>query len=148
MAPRVRARVPCRLIDLATAAAPGNVTAQIEYTKYSTRWKYPDQWYSVRQSFPDGKGGQVTFELHLIDTVIISGKPLLALAPAPLSCARLRPPSPCDAAGNTDLNEDPFAPPPGAADPVLAETQWQWVEDQLANSTVGAASRAPLPSPR
>ena len=40
-------------------------------------------------------------------------------------------------AGNSDLQEDPFAPLPGPApeDVPIAETQWAWIEEQFKTST-------------
>ena len=56
------------LVSLVTGA--GNVTAQIEYTKHSSRWKYPSSWYSFEKDLGDNK----TIEIVMIDTVILSGQ--------------------------------------------------------------------------
>lgn len=48
----------------------GNVTAQIEYSKLSKRWVYPDWYYSFEKSFEDG-GENVTMQFIMIDTVLL-----------------------------------------------------------------------------
>lgn len=87
----------------------GNVTAQIAYTQVSKRWRFPNYYYKITETFTDETGATKTLDLVFIDTVLL--------------------------AGNTDDNEDMFAAPPGAADPQAAEDQWQWIEQQLAGST-------------
>jgi len=91
----------------------GNVSAQIEYTADSERWEYPDYWYSVQETFTGDDGEEYLFELHLIDTVLLSG-----------------------------LAEDhPSSKPPGVefddlelSTPQTALDQLSWLEEQLANS--------------
>ena len=46
----------------------GNVSAQIAYTADSSRWKYPDYWYT----FSSTQGG-VTVQVAMIDTVVLAG---------------------------------------------------------------------------
>ncbi|XP_057291994.1 uncharacterized protein LOC130614585 isoform X1 [Hydractinia symbiolongicarpus] len=45
-----------------------NISAQIEYTKVSTRWKYPDYYYSVVYPIPDSNK---TVEIVMIDTTML-----------------------------------------------------------------------------
>lgn len=87
----------------------GNVSAQIEYSKLSTRWNFPDYWYSITRSFPDGHGGLRTFQLVLIDTVVL--------------------------VGNSDLLANKFDELPGPDDEELAASQYTWIEQQLSSST-------------
>lgn len=46
----------------------GNVTAQIEYSKLSSRWTFPSPYYKKSFSFDNGRGGNTTFDLIMIDT--------------------------------------------------------------------------------
>ncbi|EGD77126.1 type 5 acid phosphatase [Salpingoeca rosetta] len=87
----------------------GNITAQIEYSKISSRWTMPDTHYKRTFSFNSGKGGNTTLDLIMIDTVLL--------------------------AGNSDLLPDKFGELPGPADPELAETQWQFIEQSIKEST-------------
>ncbi|CAL1531088.1 unnamed protein product [Lymnaea stagnalis] len=48
----------------------GNVTAQILYSKYSTRWNYPDYYYYLELPFADGNH---TVGFVFIDTVQLCG---------------------------------------------------------------------------
>eukprot|EP00047_Mylnosiga_fluctuans_P024351 m.159210 g.159210 ORF g.159210 m.159210 type:complete len:332 (+) comp9837_c0_seq1:19-1014(+) len=86
----------------------GNVTAQIAYSQLSRRWTFPSYYYSIDRAFTDA-GTRRTVQIIMIDTVIL--------------------------AGNNDLNPDRFMAPPGPADVDAAETQWEWIEAQLAAST-------------
>lgn len=87
----------------------GNVTAQIAYSQHSPRWRFPDYYYSFHQTFNDEKGRRRQVHVVMLDTVLL--------------------------AGNNDDNEDRFMPPPGPRDPQVAETQWQWLENELSEST-------------
>lgn len=46
----------------------GNVSAQIAYTKDSTRWRYPDYWYDFTTT-----EGDLSVQIVYIDTVTLSG---------------------------------------------------------------------------
>eukprot|EP00054_Salpingoeca_dolichothecata_P003394 m.26786 g.26786 ORF g.26786 m.26786 type:complete len:331 (-) comp13821_c0_seq1:113-1105(-) len=88
----------------------GNVSAQIAYSQLSTRWNYPDYYYTTSHSFEDD-GKNVTIDLIFIDTVLL--------------------------AGNSDdavTEENPHPQPPGPKDAKVAETQWQWLKDQMSAS--------------
>ena len=51
----------------------GNVSAQIAYTNLSSRWYYPDWFYSWKRSYTDkASGNVVTVEVAMIDTVILT----------------------------------------------------------------------------
>jgi tartrate-resistant acid phosphatase type 5 len=47
----------------------GNVQAQIDYSKRSARWHFPSEYYSFKETAPDG----ATVEFVMIDTVLHSG---------------------------------------------------------------------------
>merc|ERR1711871_434727 len=51
----------------------GNVTAQIDYSNHSKRWRFDDYYYSFVEpiTLPNGSSG--TLETILIDTVILAG---------------------------------------------------------------------------
>lgn len=87
----------------------GNVSAQVAYSNVSPRWHFPSLYY--KKSLAPAGGGHPTVDLIFIDTVVL--------------------------AGNSDLQEDEFAPLTGP-DPgfeELAAMQWTWIEEQLSNST-------------
>jgi hypothetical protein len=84
----------------------GNVTAQIEYTQWSARWRYPEAYYSWTQTLP---GTTTTLQIILIDTVVLFG-------------------SDHDSHGW-------WVGANGPADPYKATQQWQWLQHQLATST-------------
>ena len=51
----------------------GNVSAQIAYTNISSRWYYPDWYYSWQRSYTDkASGKKLTVEVAMIDTVILT----------------------------------------------------------------------------
>jgi hypothetical protein len=87
----------------------GHVQAQIDYTKVSSRWNLPAPYYFKTYNVGQRTDGSMaTMDIIFIDTVVL--------------------------AGNSDLQEDPFAPLEGPADPVMAQTQWNWIEEHLNNS--------------
>ena len=87
----------------------GHVQAQIDYTNKSSRWNLPSHYYSKSYDVGRGADGRMyTMDIIYIDTVVL--------------------------AGNSDLQEDPYAPLEGPADPLLAQTQWDWIEEHLKNS--------------
>lgn len=50
----------------------GNITAQIGYSRHSTRWTYPALWYGIHREFMvDGQ--KRSLDIFLVDTVIWSG---------------------------------------------------------------------------
>lgn len=68
-------------------------------SQISKRWKFPDFYYDLKQSFVDDSGVKRVVELVFIDTVLL--------------------------AGNNDDNADRFMPPPGPRDVNASEDQWQ-----------------------
>jgi len=48
----------------------GNVTGEIEYSNHSSRWRFPDYWYSHSFKVP---GTNYTLQLVMIDTVLLDG---------------------------------------------------------------------------
>jgi len=51
----------------------GNVSAEIAYSKYSNRWKYPDYFYNEMWTIKGSDNVDRTLELVMIDTVMLSG---------------------------------------------------------------------------
>ncbi|KAH3695861.1 hypothetical protein DPMN_083319 [Dreissena polymorpha] len=47
----------------------GNVTAQIEYSKISNRWKFPDYYQKITSHAPGGR----SVDVILIDTIVLCG---------------------------------------------------------------------------
>jgi tartrate-resistant acid phosphatase type 5 len=87
----------------------GNVTAQIAYTSKSTRWKYPEPWYTFSEDLGDG----ATLQVVMIDTVILSGN--------------------SDVRGEDGelVHELKGSELPGPENPVHAASQLQWLEATL-----------------
>jgi len=85
----------------------GNVAAQIEYGKTSKRWVFPDYYYtfSVWQSDKQKK----LIDFVMLDTIVLCG------------------------GGN--LSDWDHTPLEGPTDLFIAEAYWQWIEDQLRQST-------------
>eukprot|EP00483_Globobulimina_turgida_P005583 UN05593 len=48
----------------------GNVTGQIMYSNHSSRWRFPDYWYTYTYKIPDTS---YTLQLIMIETVPLSG---------------------------------------------------------------------------
>lgn len=90
----------------------GNVSAQIAYTEKSTRWKYPEPWYSFTEDLGDG----ATLQVVMIDTVILSGN--------------------SDVRGEDGevIHELHGSELPGPENPEHAESQLQWLEETLKTS--------------
>merc|ERR1712137_279437 len=89
----------------------GNTTAQIQYSTHSERWHFPSLWYSFVEEIDAG----VTAEFVMIDTVVLSG------------------PSACPVTGDEWLGSDERMDAYRNAE--LAQTQYEWLEATLANST-------------
>jgi len=91
----------------------GNVTAQIEYTKLSTRWNYPAPWFSITEQLDNN----ATLQIIMLDTVILAGNSDVH-----------------DKYGDVvrELHGDEL---PGPADPLLATAEMEWFEATLKNST-------------
>lgn len=88
----------------------GNVQAQIDYSKHSPRWNFPDYYHSVSKTAPDGS----TVDILLIDTVKLSGNSQLNFEDT-------------DSLRGSEL--------PGPADPLAAQNQLEWLDAQLGAST-------------
>lgn len=89
----------------------GNVSAQIEYSSVSFRWKFPDYYYSVTNNISTPSGKTITAQIVMIDTVLLDTLD-----------------------GKFGENSDA----PGAEVPKglpSAESQWEWIEAQLSAST-------------
>jgi tartrate-resistant acid phosphatase type 5 len=86
----------------------GNFTAEVAYTELSPRWEMPSTYYTqqVQYNGTDGKAFSVHFVA--IDTVALAG---------------------------LTHGDDPTEQPPGAPDAALAQSQWDWIEQQLSTST-------------
>ena len=82
----------------------GNASAEVAYTKRSTRWYMPELYYTEILSVP---GTATTVQLVMIDTVELAG----------LTDPYVR-----------------SRPPPGPASLSRAVTQWEWIEKILASS--------------
>jgi tartrate-resistant acid phosphatase type 5 len=87
----------------------GNVTAQIQYSSRSERWNFPSEYYSWRETTPEG----VTAQIILIDTVTLCGNSELPGL-------------------ETELNGDQLLGPLNAQ---AAKSQILWLEDTLANAS-------------
>ena len=109
----------------------GNVSAQIAYTQKSTRWSYPESWYSFEKDL----GGGSSIQVVMIDTVILSGT----------SDVR-------DAAGELTA-ELPGSQLPGPAERARADSQMAWLQKTLNSSkatflVVAGHCAPPAPPPR
>jgi len=87
-----------------------NVTAQIFYSNHSSRWTFPDMYYTFTKTF-NTSGGERTAQFLLIDTVILSGL------------------------SYHDEEMDLFVKPKGPLDQILADAQYAWLKSNLEQST-------------
>lgn len=89
----------------------GNVTAQIEYSKVSSRWTFPDFNHNHVFEWTEDDA-TYSMEVIMIDTVNLVGMHRVP-------------------------ESDPlyFAQPPGPSDPLRAAADYQWIEEKLAAST-------------
>eukprot|EP00047_Mylnosiga_fluctuans_P005924 m.243654 g.243654 ORF g.243654 m.243654 type:complete len:323 (+) comp14281_c0_seq1:457-1425(+) len=87
----------------------GNVTAQVDYTTVSSRWKMPTTYFDIVERYIDDEGVAATLHMIFIDTVAL--------------------------AGNTLDLADEFDQPRGPLNATAAEEQWDWIESKLAGST-------------
>ena len=103
----------------------GDVTAQLELSNYSNRWKFPHLYYDEIFYWTEGSnslsdtqpstsestnGTNHTLHIIFIDTIILTG-----LSPLPTPT-------------------DKFPPPPGPADLEAATVHYTWLEDKLHTS--------------
>eukprot|EP01006_Ploeotia_vitrea_P053637 TRINITY_DN67804_c9_g2_i2.p1 TRINITY_DN67804_c9_g2~~TRINITY_DN67804_c9_g2_i2.p1 ORF type:complete len:341 (+),score=32.53 TRINITY_DN67804_c9_g2_i2:38-1060(+) len=88
----------------------GNVSAEIAYTKLSSRWRYPEPYYKFTEKAKSADGKHVKLEIIMIDT--------------------------CDLCGMSyhDEENNVFVEPRGPPNVYAAEKQWEWIEDQLKKS--------------
>eukprot|EP01064_Diplonema_japonicum_P037767 TRINITY_DN895_c6_g1_i1.p1 TRINITY_DN895_c6_g1~~TRINITY_DN895_c6_g1_i1.p1 ORF type:complete len:356 (+),score=39.73 TRINITY_DN895_c6_g1_i1:80-1069(+) len=89
----------------------GNVTAEIEYTKFSKRWTFPSLWYTFSEQFTTPAGKTVTTQVIYIDTYTFSGMSF------------------------HDHDTHEFIQGKGPPDVKLAGQQLQWLEQEMAKST-------------
>lgn len=92
----------------------GNVSAQIAYSEVSSRWRYPDSWYTFEE--PLGSGGE-SIQFVMLDTVILAGS------------SDVRDPTTNELLA--ELHGDSL---PGPADRALASAQMAWLEKTLNSS--------------
>lgn len=95
----------------------GNIQAQIEYTKYSTKWTFPNYFYKASYAF-GAKNTKV--DLIFIDTVVLCGQSIDVEGRSVfhwMTALLLTPKKP----------EKKFEK--------LAKEQWEWIEEQLKTST-------------
>jgi len=91
----------------------GNVTGEIQYSNHSSRWRFPDLWYTQTFNVP---GTSYSLQLLMIDTVVLDG----------ISHSQ----DFCDKYNITDCPIQPRGP----EDPALAQSQYEWIESTLAAS--------------
>lgn len=84
----------------------GLIQYQIAYSKKSTLWKYPARYYVIRAKIP---GTTSTVDIVVFDSVILLGM-------------------------SEKFANGTVGAPVGPEDHTAAETQWQWIEEQLASS--------------
>lgn len=82
----------------------GNISGQIAYSQKSKRWNFPSEYYRLNFKVP---GNGATLTVLMIDTVVLCG-------------------------GSHD--DVPGCDLPGPDNPQVAETQWDWIENELKNS--------------
>eukprot|EP01004_Peranema_trichophorum_P005434 NODE_4294_length_1192_cov_42.990645_g3789_i0.p1 GENE.NODE_4294_length_1192_cov_42.990645_g3789_i0~~NODE_4294_length_1192_cov_42.990645_g3789_i0.p1 ORF type:complete len:327 (+),score=50.53 NODE_4294_length_1192_cov_42.990645_g3789_i0:39-1019(+) len=85
----------------------GNVQAQIDYSKKSSRWNFPSLYYTFSYKDTDG----TTLDVVMIDTVVLAGNSITS---------------------SGDLPGSALKKPPIAS---LADAQLQWINSTLASST-------------
>lgn len=97
----------------------GSVQAQMDYSKKSSRWTYPDSWYTFSKDVGAEAGGSknATIQFVMIDTVILSGSSDV-LDPATGEVAR-------------ELRGSEL---PGPVDRAAAQSQMDWLEHTLNTS--------------
>ena len=83
----------------------GNVSAEVEYTKLSSRWYMPSLYYSQTFTIP---GSSASVEFVFIDTIVLAG------LTHPIHRG---------------------IPPPGPSSVQAAEDEWTWIETTLSQST-------------
>jgi len=86
-----------------------NVTAQIYYSNHSSRWTFPDNYYTFTKTF-NTTGGKRTAQFIMMDTVILAGL------------------------SYHDEENDVFVQPEGPLDKVAANRQYAWLKSTLEQS--------------
>jgi len=94
----------------------GNCSAEVAYSSVSSRWRFPDFWYSQQWSVPNTS---YTLQLIMIDTV--------------LACGNVLDTEYCQYEGIEPA--DCYLSPLGPEDVARADEQWQWIERELNAST-------------
>ncbi|KAI6183201.1 Tartrate-resistant acid phosphatase type 5 [Aphelenchoides bicaudatus] len=94
----------------------GNVDAQINYTKYSNKWTFPDRWYKLNYAFSKY---QKKVDFLFIDTVILCGNTIDIDSRSVFAWA-------------TAFEKEPKQPDKQFID--AAKEQWKWLEEELKDS--------------
>jgi len=83
----------------------GDVMLQVQYTKFHPRWNFPSLYYTFTETIP---GTTSTIQFVMIDTVVLAGN-----------------------SESTEFNTYPIEPESKFA----AQSQWEWIENTLVDST-------------
>eukprot|EP01084_Bolivina_argentea_P117700 208972_1 len=94
----------------------GNVSAEIAYSNVSSRWIFPDYWYTKTWNVPDTT---YTLQLLMIDTILLCGNTMNEEY--------------CKYEGIAD--KDCILSPMGPQDTDIADQQWEWIQKELNSST-------------
>lgn len=86
-----------------------NVTAQIFYSNYSSRWTFPDYYYTFTKTF-NTTGGKRTAQFIMMDTVVLAGQ------------------------SYHDEENDVFVKAEGPLDEIAANQQYAWLKHTLKQS--------------
>jgi len=86
----------------------GNVSAEVAYTNVSARWYFPSLYYDFHETI-----GNATLHIVMIDTVLLAGDSR-------------------DAETGEDLTGNMYT---GPRDERMAESQWNWINQTVAEST-------------
>jgi len=99
----------------------GNITAQLAYTEFSSKWTFPDLFYKIHYNFGMNGGKKTTIDILMIDTIVLCGNTV-------------------DIQGDKiwdwwlfSKKLNPTGPPEKYVE--LAKQQWQWIEKNLREST-------------
>ncbi|KAK0424755.1 hypothetical protein QR680_008830 [Steinernema hermaphroditum] len=93
----------------------GNITAQIHYTNYSSKWTFPDLYYKTSYRFGPRN---VSVDFVFIDTIVLCGNT-----------------QDIQNGGFLDVILTKQVDPEEPSDPEAAHKQWEWIVEQLNSST-------------
>lgn len=93
----------------------GNISAQVAYTKRSSRWEFPNNYYKVQYELPDS----TKIDILMIDTIVL--------------CGNLKPVKNADffTYMSAESSEQPVLL---AEDRAASERHWTWLQNNLRNS--------------